>query len=149
MLNRNIVARNASRGGYPIVDFFEDFWNPSGWGEKSPEIAFAPKCEITENEKEYLIHFEVPGIKEEDLAVEVKDGVLTVAGERKKTEEKKEKTLHYSETSYGQFERSFTLPENVDLTKIEAKHDRGVLTIIASKREVTPPLRIPISIKKN
>lgn len=153
MLNRNIVSRNASHGfsqsGFPLDQFFESFWGAPTWGRKSEGTAasFKPNVDIEETEKEYLFHFEVPGMKEDDLNVEVKEQMLTVSGERKKSEERSESTYHYTERNYGRFERSFALPEDADLSKIEAKHDRGILTVIATKKEVTPPIKIPISVK--
>lgn len=146
MLNRNI-SRHVAQRGFPLDQFFESFWNPAGENNARAVAQFTPKCEIEENEKEYLMHFEVPGMKEEDLNVEVKDGVLTVSGEHQQQNEKNEKTYHYSERSYGSFERSFALPENVNLSKIEAKHERGILTVVAAKKEVTAPLKVPIKTK--
>lgn len=155
MLDRNIVSRKASSGaysqrGFPLEQFFESFWGGSPvWSPKSEgsAVSFTPLCNIEETAKEYLFHLEVPGMNEGDLNVEVKDQVLRVSGERKKSEERSESTYHYIESSYGSFERSFTLPEDVDLGKIEAKHDRGILTVVATKKEVTAPMKIPISVK--
>jgi HSP20 family protein len=150
MLDRNIVNRNASNRALPLEQFFESFWGAPTWARKAEStsvVNFTPSCEVEETSKEYLFNFEVPGMKEDELNVEIKNQMLIVSGERKKAEERSEKTFHYSERSYGRFERSFTLPEDVDLSKIEAKHDRGILTVVATKKEVTAPMKIPITVR--
>jgi len=72
-------------------------------------------------------------------------GVLTLRGERKFEEEKEGKTFHRVERSYGQFVRSFTLPNNVDRDKIKATFQNGILEIALPKREETKPRQIPIT----
>lgn len=98
---------------------------PEGVGTRD----FAPVCNLKENDKEYIAQFDVPGVKKEDLKIEIADNRLTVRGERK--EEKEEKTVrnYISESYYGSFMRSFTLPTSVDENKIEANYAEGVLTV--------------------
>src|SRR3981189_1956761 len=72
---------------------------------------FVPSVDIAENEKSYELHIAAPGMKKDDFKVELKDNVLTVSGERKFSNEKKDKNFHSIETQYGSFSRSFTLPE--------------------------------------
>jgi len=145
--NKNLAARTQNHR-FPLERFFEDFWGlnaRNSWDQESELAQFTPKVEIEENDKEYLVHFEVPGIKAGEINIEVKDNLLTVSGERKKSEERNEKNFHYSERSYGSFQRSFTLPENVSQDKIEAKHDQGMLTVVVPKKEETPPKKITIN----
>ena len=150
MMNRSLINRNHAQRSFPLEQFFESFWGASpGWsraesGAASSASAFSPRCELSETDKEYLIQFDVPGIKESDLNVELKDGVLTISGERQKSEEQSDRVYHYSERSYGRFERSFKLPEDVDRSRIEAKHEHGTLVIVASKKEAAAALKIPI-----
>lgn len=96
---------------------------------------FAPKVDVVETEKAYEVHVAVPGVNKEDFKVEVNDNFLTVSGERKFTNEKKEKNYHSIETQYGSFSRSFTLPDNADGSKINAKYNNGILELNIPKDE--------------
>lgn len=96
---------------------------------------FVPKVDIIENTESYEIQLAVPGLNKEDFKIELNDNYLTVSGERKFTNEKKERTFHSIETHYGSFSRSFSLPENVDGTKINAKYNNGILELTIPKDE--------------
>src|SRR6266487_6478724 len=77
-----------------------------------------PLVDITENDKEYLIKVELPEVKKDDVKVTVENGVLTISGERKFEREEKDKKYHRIERSYGNFLRSFTLPDGADGSKV-------------------------------
>ncbi len=96
---------------------------------------FIPKVDIVENPNAFEIHLAVPGLNKEDFNIELNDNYLTVSGERKFTNEKKERTFHSIETHYGTFSRSFSLPENVDAAKINAKYNNGILELTIPKDE--------------
>jgi HSP20 family protein len=96
---------------------------------------FIPKVDIIENTDSFEIQLAVPGLNKEDFKIELNDNYLTVSGERKFTNEKKERTFHSIETHYGSFSRSFSLPENVDGTKINAKYNNGILELTIPKDE--------------
>jgi len=96
---------------------------------------FSPKVDVIENESSYEVHLAVPGVNKEDFKIELNDNYLTISGERKFTNEKKEKNYHSVETQFGSFSRSFTLPENVDGTKINAKYNNGILELVIPKDE--------------
>jgi HSP20 family protein len=96
---------------------------------------FTPKVDVIESETSFEVHLAVPGMNKEDFKIEVNDNYLTVSGERKFTNEKKEKNYHSVETQFGSFSRSFTLPENVDGTKINAKYNNGILELVIPKDE--------------
>lgn len=113
-----------------LVDrFFNDSMVRSGGS------AFVPKVDVLETEQAFEIHFAVPGLNKEDFNIELKDNYLTVSGERKFSNEKKDKNYHSIETSYGSFNRAFALPENVDASKINAKYDKGILELTIPKDE--------------
>ncbi len=97
--------------------------------------SFVPKVDIAENENSFELQIAAPGMKKEEFNIEVKDQHLTVSGERKLTDEKKEKNFHSIETQYGSFSRSFNLPENVDATNIQAKYNNGILELTIPKDE--------------
>jgi len=96
---------------------------------------FVPKVDILENEKAFELQFAAPGLNKEDFNIEVKNNLLTVSGERKFTNETKEKNYHSIETQFGSFSRSFTLPENVDSNKINAVYNNGILGLTIPKDE--------------
>ena len=113
-----------------LVDrFFNDSMVRSGGS------AFVPKVDVLETEQAFEIHFAAPGLSKEDFNIELKDNYLTVSGERKFSNEKKDKNYHSIETSYGSFNRAFALPENVDASKINAKYDKGILELTIPKDE--------------
>ena len=101
----------------------------NGGKEELKMVDWAPSVDITEDEKEYLIKAEAPGVKREDLNVKVQKGVLTISGERKSEKEEKGKKFHKVERSYGSFARSFTLPEDAEDEKLSAQFKEGVLTV--------------------
>jgi HSP20 family protein len=96
---------------------------------------FIPKVDIVENPESFEIHLAVPGLHKEDFNIELNDNYLTISGERKFSNEKKERTFHSIETHYGSFSRSFSLPENVDAAKINAKYNNGILELTIPKDE--------------
>lgn len=102
---------------------------------RSGGSTFVPKVDILETEKAFELHVAAPGLSKEDFRIELNDNVLTVSGERRMKDEKKEKNFYSIETNYGAFSRSFTLPENVDSTKIAAKYNNGILELTIPKDE--------------
>ena len=97
--------------------------------------SFVPKVDILENTNAFEIQFAVPGLSKDDFKIEVDDNYLTVSGERKLSNEKKDQNYHTVETQYGAFRRSFKLPENVDAAKINAKYNNGILELSIPKDE--------------
>jgi HSP20 family protein len=96
---------------------------------------WAPLVDITEDEREFLVKAELPGLKREEVKVTVEEGVMTISGERKVEKEEKTKKYHRVERAYGKFERSFTLPDKADGTKIAAEFKDGVLMVHLPKTE--------------
>lgn len=120
----------------PHVPAFRPWFLPrrdTYWEGFSPEsfdsISRFPRAEMLREDGHYRLTAEVPGMREEDVKVEVKDGVLTITGEKKKEVEESEGGYRFSERRYGFFERSFCLPSDASEDNIEAKMDKGVLTI--------------------
>ena len=115
-----------------LIDrFFSDSLARTGGSSYS----FVPKVDILENDAAYEINVAVPGLAKDDFKIDLNDNFLTVSGERKFSQEKKENNLHVVETQYGNFSRSFSLPENVDASKITAKYNNGILEINVPKDE--------------
>ncbi len=105
-------------------------------------VDFRPKVNTRETEDNYHIEVELPGVKKEDVDIKVDGNVLTISGERNVREEVKDEDYHKVESRYGLFSRSFTLPERVDTSNIEAEFINGILEI------AIPKLKIDTSSKK-
>ena len=103
------------------------------WGEASP-IGSA-SVNLYEDENYIIMKVELPGVKKEDIFLEVKDNTICLKAERKPETEEKEENYHQSEFKYGSFQRSFTLPVSVDADKIKAQHKDGILKVTLPKAE--------------
>jgi HSP20 family protein len=108
---------------------------------------WVPRVDITESDKEFIIKADIPEVKKEEVKISVDNGVLSIQGERKQEKEEKNKKFHRVERFYGSFTRSFTIPENVDETKVEASFKDGTLTIQLPKTEKSKPKAIDVKIK--
>ena len=95
--------------------------------------AFVPVVNTREGEFAYHVDVDLPGVKKEDIKVDINKGILTISGERKVKDEIKEEDYYKVETYFGKFSRSFTLPDNADIENIEASSDNGVLEVTIPK----------------
>lgn len=93
-----------------------------------------PVVDVVEGEKAYEISAELPGMDEKNIEVKVADGVLTIKGEKREETEKKEKDYFLQERSFGSFERSFEVPDSVEVDQIAASFKKGVLTLTLPKK---------------
>lgn len=125
-------------------DFFN--WSEFGLTNANPdkELRFTPAADVYETDKEYVLNFDLPGIKESDVSISLDANTLRVSGERKVETEVKTQNRYRSERSYGKFERAFALPEKVLADKIEANFKDGVLSIHIPKAEEVKPRTIQI-----
>ena len=118
--------------GKRFSDIMDEFFNDAVATRQS---TFAPRINISENEKQFLIDVEIPGIDKKDIDVSLENRQLTISGERKMETESNGTQYHRVETHYGSFTRSFRLPESVDENSIVAKYDNGMLNITIDKSE--------------
>lgn len=128
--------RELSRRNDPFERMLTDILNLKAVDETKFE--FAPTCEITEQEKTYQLKFDLPGVKKEQIKVDVDGDLLTVRAERREEKKQESKKKYLSEISYGSYVRSFTLPEAVDEKSVDAKFADGVLTVTVPKMETKP-----------
>jgi HSP20 family protein len=91
--------------------------------------ALTPVVDIVENDKAYEMKVELPGIDPNNVELKFANGVLMIRGEKKEEKEEKNENYYLSERRFGSFQRSFSMPANVDTDHIEAKFDKGVLAI--------------------
>ena len=131
-----------------IARLFENVpaWG-AGWGAGGlrGREAFVPQVELTERENDYLMRVDLPGLREQDVDIRVDDdNVVTISGERRDEETKRERGYEYTERTYGSFSRSVQLPRGVDTSKVEADFRNGVLEVHVPKSEAARPRHIPI-----
>ena len=111
--------------------FVDRFFNDEFVGGSVP--TFSPKVDIAETDKEFEIQLHVPGIKKEEISIDLNDDQITISGERKLENEKKEKNFRSVESYFGTFNRTFFLPEVVNRDKIDASYRDGILTVTLPK----------------
>jgi HSP20 family protein len=127
----DMFDRFGMRGGFPAFPLLfdrEPAWRLSA-GVKMP----TPAVDVSEDDKTYKITAELPGLNANDMSVSISGDMLTLRGEKRQEHEEKDANRHISERSYGAFERSFSLPANVDQAGITAAFVNGVLTLSLPK----------------
>jgi len=107
---------------------------------------WSPAVDIAEDDKEYIVKAELPGLNKENIKVSVEGGVLSIAGERKVEKEEKNKKYHRIERSYGSFTRSFTLPDDASGEKVNAEFKDGVLKVHLPKEEKAKSKSVEVKI---
>jgi len=105
-----------------------------------------PPVDIYEDEHKIVLKLEVPGMKENDLDIQLENNVLTVRGERKFEKEEKEENFHRVERRYGTFYRSFTIPNTVNAESVKASYEAGVLRVELEKRAEAKPKQIKVQV---
>ncbi len=108
------------------------------------ETSFSPNIEVSENEKNYVVKAELPGLDDKDVEVSLDDNVLTIKGEKKEEKEDRKKNAYYREISYGSFYREIPFQHEIDEDKVEAKFKKGVLKITLPKKHSTQSKSIKI-----
>lgn len=118
-----------------MMNMFDHLFNDTA-GKLERNVFFTPRVDVVEREKQFEIHVSLPGLKKEDIKIDIDGDMLTISGERKFKNDNKEDKYHMVENFYGSFSRSFTLPENVDRTNINAEFTDGILRLDMPKAEV-------------
>ena len=102
-------------------------------GEGEGAVEWSPTVDISETDAEYLLKAQLPAVKKEDVHVTFDDGMLTISGERKQQKEEKGEKYHRTESLYGAFTRSFSLPDAINASAIRADSKDGVITVHVPK----------------
>ncbi len=131
-MNRLFDESLRGRGG-------EDEWTLGG--------SWAPAVDIYEQEGDIVLKAELPGIDPKDVDIRVENNVLSLRGQRKFESDVKKESYHRVERAYGNFARSFTLPNLVDTEKIKAEYRDGVLSLTLPKKEEAKPRQIQVQIR--
>lgn len=96
---------------------------------------WTPSVDISETDTAYLVKGEIPGVKKEDIKVTIEDGMITMRGERKQEKEEKNEKFHRIERSYGNFMRSFRIPDDADESAVKAEFKDGMISVTLPKSE--------------
>jgi HSP20 family protein len=124
-----------------MEQMYDDFFNePFPLEESLLSEGFVPPCDIEETDSHFLVSFDLPGIKKDDVKIDLRDHQLTVSGERKEELKGRKSRERY----YGAFARSFTLPSNVDADHVDASFEDGVLQVALPKTAVSERKQIPV-----
>ena len=99
----------------------------------------SPRIDVSETDDEYKIEAELPGINQKEIDVKIDNNILTIKGKKEDTKEKKDKNYHLRERYYGTFQRSISLPSNIESDKIDASFKNGVLHIVVPKNVKRTP----------
>lgn len=132
-----LVRYNKNRGYAPttVNGLLDRFFNDVNFDNTQAE-KFSPRVDVLESDKTYELHFAVPGFDKKAFSIDVEENVLSVTGERKMEELKDDKKFTSIQTHYGSFKRTFTLPDTVDRTKMDAEYANGILKIVLPKDEI-------------
>lgn len=125
---------------------FDSFFGRRGeaGGAAQARRRWVPAMDLVETGDSLVLRADLPGLGRDDVEVEVKDGVLTVSGERRAEHEDKREGYHRGERSFGQFSRSLELPKGVDPESVSAEFENGVLEVRIPKPAERQPTRVEI-----
>jgi HSP20 family protein len=130
-----------------IDDLFSRFFEAVPFEGTMPAESSLPTVETLLRDGHFVVRLDLPGVDPKEVDISVTDDVLTVKGERKRREEKKEDEYTRTEVEYGSFERSLLLPAKIDADRIEASYDNGVLEIAIPVPKELEPRKVPIQIE--
>ena len=145
-LNRWNPASHALTSREPLFRLFDTYFNQDLAGnEDVSNRAWLPPVDIQETEEGYRLSAELPGLTRDDINITLENNVLRLSGERKLEKDVKKESYHRIERAYGNFQRSFSLPHQVNSEKVEATFKDGVLSILVPKAEQARPRKISIA----
>jgi len=124
---------------------FDAFFGPTAGTASARPRRWIPPMDLVEKDDKLILRADLPGLDHDDVSIEIKDGVLTVSGERRAEDETKADGFYRVERSYGAFSRSLSLPEGIDAERVVAEFDRGVLEVTIPKPEERKPHRVEIA----
>lgn len=144
-LMRFSPIRDIMRLQHEIDDLFGDFMPARTEDGDTRNAVWSPRADFAETEDAYLVQFDVPGMKREDIEINFHDGTLTVSGERTFESNQEQKNFVRIERHQGRFFRSFAVPKAIDTDAIQATYENGVLLVRLPKAEESKPRRISVS----
>lgn len=127
------------------LSLFEDTLNRF-FSEGPAARPWSPSVDIAEDENSLTLTADIPGVKLEEIDLKIEDGTLTFSGKREFEKKEEKGAYHRIERSYGAFQRAFALPDTVDVDKVAAAYDNGVLKVTLPKKETVKPKSIKVEI---
>lgn len=131
------------------MDSLFERWMGGGRGFFEPlgelfRSGIGPRVELSESDKEVTLKAELPGVRPDDVEINIEGNMLVLRGEKKHEKEERKRDYHYVERQYGSFHRAIPLPSTIDPNKVEATFKDGVLTVSVAKRPEAQPKRITV-----
>jgi HSP20 family protein len=117
--------------------------------ESQAQQRWVPAMDLFEAEDHFVVKADLPGLRQDDVSIEIRDNALTISGERKAEQEQRERGWYRVERATGRFSRSLTLPEGVEPDSVAAEFDNGVLEVRIPKPEARKPRRVQIRAKSD
>jgi HSP20 family protein len=141
-------ARELTTLQHEVNRLFNTVWGdvPAQAGATGERRRWVPAMDLAETADAFVLRTDLPGVAEEDVAIELDGDVLTISGKRESVRTEEGENVHRTERSYGAFQRSLTLPEGVEAEAITASFERGVLEVRIPKPEQKKPRRVEISV---
>jgi len=136
--------REVSRLRREMDRLWDDFFGPGRRALQPLVEEWVPAMDLSETADKVVVKAEVPGMEPKDIDISLSGDLLTIRGEKKSEREEKKENYHLVERSYGSFSRSVRLPAAVNADKIEARYEKGVLTITCPKKEKVKPKAIDV-----
>ena len=121
---------------------FDNFWN--GAWKNAAATAITPRADVYEKESNLAVDIELPGVKKEDVVINLEHGVLTIHADKKAQHETKAKDWYCSERAYGNYERSFRLSDEIEASSIQASFEDGVLHVEMARKAKSAAQKIEI-----
>lgn len=145
------TSRSLTSNLFDEMDQFFQYWDQGVVSDSKAydERSFSPSCEVSENDDSYLMSIDLPGMKKDDIKIELSRNLLTISGERKREHLDKNHKIQRYERTFGFFKRSFNLPETVEFDDVVARYENGVLDLIIPKTQAAKPRQIEIQSGKN
>ena len=131
-------TRSLARNTEKMPSLFNDFFRPwDEWfeGGLTSRVLNVPAVNITENKDEFMVSLAIPGMKKEDFNIDIEGNMLTISSEKEESKEEKDEKYTRKEFNYSSFSRSFSLPDEVNMEKIDDRYVDGVLKLSLPKKE--------------
>lgn len=127
----NVIERNPECYISSVRDNLENLLNAVI--DRSENSFFQPMSEVKENENEYMVKVQLPGIQKENINIEIENNLLSISAENKMEERKEDETLHYSNIAYGSFQKNIEFEKEIDVKNSKCEYKDGVLKITLRK----------------
>jgi len=140
----NVVRWNNFNSALPVMNQLDDLFDSMIYKTLEKSQNWTPEVSVFENDKLYTVTLDIPGVDKKNVNIEVEGSALIVSGKREEVNEK-DMSLYYSQTRYGNFSRTFNLPEEINVEKIGAKYKNGTLVLTLPKMEkINNSITIPV-----